>query len=48
MEKQFGLELQVDKVGDHAIDKVRNNAFLYCAPDIDSRKGRQLCEQFQE
>lgn len=47
MEKQFGLKLQVDKVGDDAIDKVRNNAFLFARQILIQGKAVSYAEQFQ-
>jgi hypothetical protein len=47
MEKQFGLKLQVDKVGDDAIDKVRNNAFLFARQILIQGEVVSYAEQFQ-
>jgi hypothetical protein len=47
IEKQFGLKLQIDKVGDDAIDKVRNNAFLFARQILIQGKAVSYAEQFQ-
>lgn len=44
---QFGLELQVDKDGDDAIDKVRHNAFLLARQILIQGKAVSYAEQFQ-
>ena len=47
MKEQFGLELQVDKVGDEAIDKERHNAFLLARQILIQGKAVSYAEQFQ-
>lgn len=47
MKEQFGLELQVDKVGDDAIDKIRHNAFLLARQILIQGKAVSYAEQFQ-
>ncbi len=47
MKKQFGLELQVSQVGDKAIDKLRNNAFLFARQILIQGKAVSYAEQFQ-
>jgi hypothetical protein len=47
MKEQFGLELQVDKDGDQAIDKERHNAFLLAHQILIQGKAVSYAEQFQ-
>ena len=47
MKEQFGLELQVDKVGNEAIDQVRHNAFLLARQILIQGKAVSYAEQFQ-
>lgn len=47
MRTQFGLELQVDKDGDDAIDKIRHNAFLLARQVLIQGKAVSYAEQFQ-
>jgi hypothetical protein len=47
MKEQFGLELQVEKVGDEAIDKERHNAFLLARQILIQGRAVSYAEQFQ-
>jgi len=47
MKQQFGLELQVDRPGDDAIDKIRHNAFLLARQMLIQGKAVSYAEQFQ-
>lgn len=47
MKQQFGLELQVDKPGDDAIDKIRHNDFLLARQMLIQGKAVSYAEQFQ-
>lgn len=47
MKKQFGLELEVNKVGDATIDKVRQNAFRLARQILIQGKAVSYAEQFQ-
>ncbi len=44
---QFGLDLQVSRKGDDAIDKLRNNAFLAARQMLIQGKAVSYAEQFQ-
>jgi len=47
MKEQFGLELEVEKVGDEALDKVRHQAFLLARQILIQGKAVSYAEQFQ-
>jgi hypothetical protein len=47
VQSQFGLDLQVDKVGDATIDRVRNSAFLLARQVLIQGKAVSYAEQFQ-
>jgi hypothetical protein len=47
MRDQFGLDLQVDKEGDEAIDKIRQNAFRLARQILIQGKAVSYAEQFQ-
>jgi hypothetical protein len=47
MEAQFGLNIRIDVPGDDAIDKTRNNAFLFARQILIQGQAVSYAEQFQ-
>jgi hypothetical protein len=47
MKTQFGLDIQIDVVGDEVVDKVRNNAFLFARQVLIQGEAVSYAEQFQ-
>ena len=47
MKEHFGLELEVEKVGEEALDKVRRNGFLLARQILIQGKAVSYAEQFQ-